>query len=271
MSYVKLAGKILALMIIYYAFQFFGGIIMAVVALSQGIRDTARITNYMNNNIGYILIPSMIISLLIYYLIYKNNEKNILERCNFKKIKLSYVLLIIVILVSITAVIVGASEYVIKYFPSYDETADMIKGNMGSAVGIIALVVCAPIFEEILFRGLILSEIRQKANIIVTVIIQGIIFGIYHLNAFQSIYAAMLGIILGFICVRVNSVIGSIIGHITFNLCGTFLFPVLLDNTEKFAYVYIIIGAVTLAISIYFFFKITENEKDRTKIAEEFI
>lgn len=260
MKYVKLVGKLLALMAIYYAFQIVGGIVIGIVAAVQGIMSPEGITNFMNNNLAFILIPSMIISLIIYYFMYKNNEKRFFERCNFKKIKASSAIFITLISLSMSAIIIGASEYVIKYFPSYSDTSDMIKSSMGNVIGIAAIVVLAPIFEEILFRGLILSEIKEKANIIVTVIVQGVLFGLYHMNPFQSIYASLLGVTLGFICVRVGSVIGSMIGHITFNLCGTFVFPILLVNTEKFSYIYIIIGAIVFIISTYFFYKNTKNE-----------
>lgn len=85
----------------------------------------------------------------------------------------------------------------------------------------------APIMEEILFRGIILQGLinygYKKWN---SLIFSSFIFGILHINFWQIISAFILGIIIGWIYIRSQSLILSIILHIINNLsiCLFYLF-----------------------------------------------
>lgn len=258
MKHIKTAFRILLYLIIYYGFQilFFG--IIGVNAFLKGLNSN-ELQNYIYKSAGFALIPAMILSLIIYFFMLRKKQNNIFDMCNFTNIGIKNIILIVVTSMSFSMLLSGIVEYVIKFFPSYNETSKMISMSMISIVGILAVLIFAPIFEEILFRGIVLSEIRMNVNVVAAVIIQGIIFGLYHMEKFQSIYASILGILLGFICVKTRSVVGSIVGHVTFNICGTFVFPYLIELTNKFAFLYIIAGAIIFIISIYNFNKHNKN------------
>lgn len=252
MNYIKIAGRILLYLIIYYGFQLLFFIILGVDALLKGLSN-GEMESYIYKNSGLMMILSMIISLVIYFFILRNRENNVFRRYNFKNIGIKNVISIVIICIAFSMILSGIVEYVIKFFPSYNETSKMISMSMNSILGVLAVLICAPIFEEILFRGMILGEIKGKINITAVIIIQGILFGIYHMNLFQSIYAGVLGILLGFLCVKTGSIVGSIIAHITFNICGSTILPYLVDLSGKFAFLYIIAGAIIFIISIYKF------------------
>ncbi|WP_010238089.1 CPBP family intramembrane glutamic endopeptidase [Clostridium arbusti] len=259
MKHIKTAIRILLYLIIYYAFQILFFAIVGINAIFKGFSSNNEMQEYVYKNTGYILIISMILSLIIYFFMLRKKQKNIFQMCNFRNIGVKNVLFILVICVSFSALLSGVVEYVIKFFPSYNETSKMINMSMTSILGILAVLIFAPIFEEILFRGMILSEIRNNINIIAAVIIQGILFGLYHMDKFQSIYTAILGILLGLLCVKTKSVVGSIIAHITFNICGTLLFPYLVGVSGKFAFLYIIAGAIIFVISIFSFIRFNKR------------
>ncbi|AJA47579.1 CAAX amino protease family protein [Clostridium pasteurianum DSM 525 = ATCC 6013] len=252
MNYIKSAGKILLYLLIYYGFQLLFFLILGVDALLKGLSNT-EMESYIYKNSGLMMILSMIISLIIYFFILRNKENNVFKRYNFKNIGIKNIMLIIVICISFSMILSGIVEYVIKFFPSYNETSKMISMSMNSILGILAVLLFAPIFEEILFRGMVLGEIKNKVNITAAIIIQGVLFGIYHMNLFQSIYAGVLGILLGFICVKAGSIVGSIIAHITFNICGSTVLPYLVELSGKFAFLYIIAGVLIFIISLYKF------------------
>ena len=50
---------------------------------------------------------------------------------------------------------------------------------------------------------------------------QAALFGLFHLNWIQGIYAFALGIVLGYVCERGGSIYYSIGLHLLFNLWGT--------------------------------------------------
>jgi membrane protease YdiL (CAAX protease family) len=87
----------------------------------------------------------------------------------------------------------------------------------GSAtVLVIYGVLCAPILEEILCRGVILNGIK-KYNKTMALVVSALTFGLIHGNAFQFAYAAIMGLVLGFVALKANSVIPTIFAHMSVN------------------------------------------------------
>lgn len=80
----------------------------------------------------------------------------------------------------------------------------------------IAVVVCAPIFEELMFRGVILTSLSKFGGWF-AIITSGLLFGLFHMNHSQLLFAFAFGIILGFVDIRAKSIIPSIIAHAVFN------------------------------------------------------
>ena len=81
-------------------------------------------------------------------------------------------------------------------------------------------VVCAPIMEELIFRKLLIDRaIRYGEGI--AIMLSGIMFGLFHGNLSQFIYAFTLGIFLGFIYIRTGNVKYTIILHMIINFVGT--------------------------------------------------
>ncbi len=81
----------------------------------------------------------------------------------------------------------------------------------------LTVVVGAPLFEEILFRGVFLTH-HLKYGCWHAIIVTGILFGLIHQNHQQMFFAAALGILFGYIDVKAGSIIPSIIAHVTVNL-----------------------------------------------------
>jgi len=81
----------------------------------------------------------------------------------------------------------------------------------------------APIIEEIIFRGLVLNELKKVVPACPAIILQAIIFGIYHMNPLQGVYASLLGIVLGIAAEKTGSIWTPILIHISFNSISTLL------------------------------------------------
>ena len=69
-----------------------------------------------------------------------------------------------------------------------------------NALSVLATVALGPLWEELVFRGLMMEYLRRagaglwKANMI-----QALLFGLLHANLVQGSYAWLLGIALGYI------------------------------------------------------------------------
>lgn len=73
--------------------------------------------------------------------------------------------------------------------------------------------VFAPIFEEILCRGIILESFRAKYGVWSGLIFSSLFFGIIHGDITAAFGASILGLILGYAYIRSNSIFAVIILH----------------------------------------------------------
>ncbi len=80
------------------------------------------------------------------------------------------------------------------------------------------VAVIAPIVEELIFRGIILQGLRRNYNSFVAVFMSALLFALYHLNPWQFPATFILGLLLGAIVLKTNSVVLSILGHSINNL-----------------------------------------------------
>ena len=84
----------------------------------------------------------------------------------------------------------------------------------GFIIFIIAVVVVAPIGEEILFRGFLQQFLEQYwKDSTKAVLITSLFFALIHLNPYWIIQIYFLGLILGFLAWRTRSVVPSLILH----------------------------------------------------------
>lgn len=80
------------------------------------------------------------------------------------------------------------------------------------------VVIIGPIFEEIVFRKIILKELLNKHTKNIAIVISALIFSLIHLNIWQFFTAFPIGIILGLMFYETDSVFLCIIFHSLYNL-----------------------------------------------------
>jgi sodium transport system permease protein len=119
----------------------------------------------------------------------------------------------------------------------------------------------AALCEEFAFRGFILSGLRHRFRPWPAILLTSLLFALYHMNVFQALPAFVLGVILGILTVRSNSLLPSMMLHFLNNavVMGMALVPQLETAGEmtifRFAFDPIVAIACTLAASallIYF-------------------
>ncbi len=81
-------------------------------------------------------------------------------------------------------------------------------------VGVFVVVaVLAPITEEILFRGVILDGLQSGFSALVSVVLCGALFSLYHQNPVQTAYQFCCGLAYALLAVRAGSVLPTILAH----------------------------------------------------------
>ena len=76
----------------------------------------------------------------------------------------------------------------------------------------ISVVILAPIFEELIFRGMIL-QVLSKYNKVFAILVTSLLFGLLHLNMTQAVPAFFMSLILCYMCLKTDSLLVTILAH----------------------------------------------------------
>lgn len=170
---------------------------------------------------------------------------------------------------------------------------DMINNSFGSSRGILnifSVALLAPISEELAFRGFGMSMIAsvsyciKKSNYTnqksittastnsasydmddsvkpytLCILIISILFGLYHGNIVQILYAFPMGILLGYFTVLFSTIIPSILLHITINT-SAYLLPDILYHTKEMTILTLIISLIYVAAAIFMIHLLSSNK-----------
>jgi membrane protease YdiL (CAAX protease family) len=93
----------------------------------------------------------------------------------------------------------------------------LFESDLGLWGGILRVAIIAPLVEESIFRGVILSGFLRNYRPGWAVFYAALLFGLFHLNPWQFPAAFLLGIILGWIRIRTGSLLACITGHAVHN------------------------------------------------------
>lgn len=273
-SFFAALGYLLMAFIIQVLVSVIGGMLIGLqYAYKQSHNmEQQGMTNVVNEVAGklnYILLISSIVTVLIFLIIYAIRKKKLTEEILLKKTKPMNIVIAVLIGTSVwlfnsgILVLLQLNGLLMEQFQGMNEILNpLTEGNLFIMVLTIGIV--APFTEEFLFRGVIYRTLSKNISIPVTIIIQGVLFGIYHANLIQGVYASLLGIIFGFITHKTQSLWPAIIAHMTNNTIAVIIPAVMGDifNTTS-CMIFVIIGSIGTIITIFFI------NKNNPKVIEE--
>ena len=88
--------------------------------------------------------------------------------------------------------------------------------NSNPFVRILIVGVIAPIFEELIFRKVLIDHVAPKGEL-VAILASGIMFGLFHGNFQQCFFACFIGFLFAYIYLKTGRVIYTILLHMTLN------------------------------------------------------
>ncbi len=135
----------------------------------------------------------------------------------------------------------------------------------------------APIGEELIFRGVMLHFLlkvvkglkHEKVIFWVVNLVQAVGFGAFHMNMYQGMYATVLGLLIGYMAYKSNTVLVPILIHMVYNVLQIVLMDpignVLPQNTVLHV-VIIAVGFVVMVVGIRML-KFPQKEAETKEIA----
>lgn len=82
--------------------------------------------------------------------------------------------------------------------------------------------VAGPFMEELMFRGMLFSRARRFGDR-TAVVFTAVMFGLMHGNISQFLYAAAIGLVLGYVAAKTGGIRYTVLMHIMVNTYGTIL------------------------------------------------
>lgn len=110
---------------------------------------------------------------------------------------------------------------------SLGATQELASGGADTLSMFLYVGVVAPVFEELLFRGLVLRSFRDFGQRF-AIFASAFLFGVYHGNLIQTPYAILMGLVLGYVTVE-HSIAWAIALHMLNNLVLADLLPRMLS------------------------------------------
>lgn len=259
---IKAAGLIIAMVAIYYTAQALTTIVLSLfyavragvaAGMSGKMPDIQQLTEALLRHIGtqtpWIIIVAVAISLPTFYLFYQHRRQELLTFISVRRLSALSIPVLMVfalsvnVLVELLLVLLEQLPAFSGAFEAYEQLAGAITGG-GFVMTLIAVGVVGPVFEEILFRGLIFGELRKIMRVRPAILVQAALFGIYHMNLIQGSYAFLIGVLLGFVYYRSNSIIAPAIIHIVINSSSVIVsYAVTQGQLDRWNGVIIVAGA----------------------------
>ena len=163
----------------------------------------------------------------------------------------------------------GIAGPLVELVPMTDFFREMIRemvleiaGDQGLLM-FTALVIAAPILEELIFRGIMLDGLLRIYSPTKAVIVSSLLFGLVHLNPAQFVGGALVGGFMGWVYVHTRSVMATILIHAAFNLTA-FTESYFIDVEEAIDmsyaevlggttnYVLVVLGSVVITLGCVF-------------------
>ena len=182
--------------------------------------SNSQLISYIGNAISVYVVGIVTLKLL-----FRKMEKVVPEeKSDFKFGKILYLIMITIGLGIGCALVTNIVKSLIEQLLGLsigNRVADAMQKS-SPVMMIFFLAILAPVCEEVIFRGIILSRLRaygDKTAIIYT----AVLFGLFHANFVQIPMAIAAGLVFGYAFVKTNKLRYPIILHIAMNLTSSIL------------------------------------------------
>ena len=128
------------------------------------------------------------------------------------------------------------------------ESAGLVKNP---AITVIYAIILGPILEELCFRG-VTYGLFEKAGLRpgLVILFSSLLFGAIHLILIQVLYAAILGMFLGYLRYKYRSIKITIVAHILFNFTGTYISLLIEEYFAPSDAVMLILGGIAMFVLV---------------------
>jgi len=120
------------------------------------------------------------------------------------------------IIIATIALPFGIIDPVVNLIPMPEIFKDIFVFNPNLCT-FLAIVIAAPVLEELIFRGVMLDGLLKRYSPVKALLVSSILFGFVHLNPWQFVGAFLIGVFIGWVYYHTRSLSLAIIIHAVYN------------------------------------------------------
>jgi len=189
---------------------------------------------------------------IVFFFWYRKEGKGSLRGSLKNIFRIKYLVLIILLGFGCQLFFSGLMSLIIPYLGKLysDYSMVMEKIAAGNEVVVVLLtVLIAPITEELIFRGVTLHIANRYITFWGANILQACLFGIYHGDVIQGVYAAILGFLLGAVYYKFRTILAPILLHAIINSSAFLIFS--FPNSILCYIIILVVGGVLIVTALF--------------------
>lgn len=154
----------------------------------------------------------------------------------------------------LTSVLLSLLPFPESWMVEYEASSSVITDS-SFFIMLLLTVFIAPVAEELTFRALIHTRLKKGMPTVVAAVLSSVLFGLVHGQKLWILYTALVGLVMVWVFERTQSILASILFHMSFNLYAALTSLISEDAPDAFAYVILAVGAVFLVAGMILFMK----------------
>ncbi len=129
--------------------------------------------------------------------------------------------------------------------------------------GVLLVIGVLPaVFEEIMFRGVLLSGLKKSFSLPVAVLVCGALFSLYHQNPAQTLYQFCCGAAFALVAVKSGSILPTVVSHFLNNALIVILYKLKIESFPTPVFVaFMVVSALCLIGSLVYLIFFDKKEK----------
>lgn len=220
--------RILYPWLLYDAIRYIVNMIILNVMLMNGMNAAEVVNRYPQINLVLTLVSALVTLPVVLWLYQKDEKTRNIRKSSEQTINRRKAAdWAAIVITSITACI-GLNQLVRILAPvllteNYKKAAQALYADNG-ILQIAVVVIVVPVLEELIFRGLIFRRLREWKGFFCSAVVNAVVFGVYHGNLYQGVYAFLVAVIFCIVYETYNSIQMVMLMHCCMNavsLTGT--------------------------------------------------
>ena len=223
------------------------------------------INGFVESNTGLIFSISALLSLLAYIQIFNIRKKDIFSVIRMKTrpsrtdVRFgAFAGASANFFISAAVMLLQSLNLFKEAFSEHETHMENTFGSGGLLLTMLGIGIITPVVEEIIFRGMVMYELGRAFPPVAVIIVQGAVFGLFHLVPVQIFYTIPLGIYFGYIAYKSGSVWPAAAGHIAMNAVSILLSSegmAGIVETSQFSIIFMLFSIYMFVSALIYFIK----------------